>query len=94
MGPPVTVFFAAISLRDSGSKSPTLLLAGLACPSSQTTPSTSTSQMRAARCRRSSMSFFDALMTARPVARVTRLPPVTPVKPIEAVSATMGRTRS
>ena len=40
------------------------------------------------------MSFFDALMTARPVARVTRLPPVTPVKPIEAVSATMGRTRS
>jgi hypothetical protein len=39
MGPPVCARLAAISLSDSGLKSPTLLLAGLAQPSSQTTPS-------------------------------------------------------
>src|SRR6266571_448174 len=39
IGPPVCARLAAISLSDSGSKSPTLLLAGLAQPSSQTTPS-------------------------------------------------------
>ena len=32
--------------------------------------------------------------TARPVAKVTRLPPVTKLKPIEAVSAITGRTLS
>jgi hypothetical protein len=55
----------------------TLLLAGLAQPSSQTTPSTSTPQIIAARARNSSTSFLLASTTAMPVAKVTREPPVT-----------------
>src|SRR5207244_3857137 len=39
IGPPVVARLAAISLSDNGLKSPTLLLAGLAQPSCQTTPS-------------------------------------------------------
>src|SRR6202049_1516066 len=37
IGPPVSAFLAASSLNDIGWKSPTLLLAGLAWPSSRTT---------------------------------------------------------
>jgi hypothetical protein len=48
-GIPLLLVRAAISLSDSGLKSPTLLLAGLAQPSSQTTPSGSTSHILAAR---------------------------------------------
>ena len=68
MGPPVALKFEAISFSGSGSKSPTLLLAGLAQPSSHTTASTSTSQISAARARMSSITFLQASITARPVA--------------------------
>ena len=49
IGPPVAVCLAVMSASDSGSKSPTLLLAGLAWPSSQTTASSGISQILAAR---------------------------------------------
>src|SRR6516164_4017588 len=91
-GPPVKAFLAAISFSDNGGKSPTLLEAGLAWPSSQTTPSTSTSQIIAARARNSSTIFLLASTTAMPVAKVTREPPVGLVKPTEEVSATSERT--
>src|ERR1700757_3388339 len=78
IGPPVRDRLAASSLKGNGGKSPTLLLAGLAWPSSHTTPSTSTSQISAARARNSSTTFLLASMTAMPVAKVTREPPVTP----------------
>ena len=77
IGPPVAAAFAASSFSDSGSKSPTLLPAGLAKPSSQTTPSGSTSQISAARLHRSLMTVLVAFTTAVPVANVTRDPPVT-----------------
>src|SRR5437870_5658258 len=77
IGPPVSPRFAAISLIDSGGKSPTLLLAGLAQPSSQTTPSGSTFHVLAARAHNSTMTFLVASTTAMPVAKVTREPPVT-----------------
>jgi len=77
MGPPVAARLAAISLIDIGLKSPTLLLAGLAWPSSQTTPSGSTPHVLAARTHMSAIAIFVALTTARPVANVTREPPVT-----------------
>jgi len=41
------------------------------------TPSTSTSQIIAARARNSSTTFLLASTTAMPVAKVTREPPVT-----------------
>src|ERR1700733_9797333 len=77
IGPPVADDFAASAFSDSGLKSPTLLLAGLAKPSSHTTPSGSTSQIIAARLHRSTMTFLVAFTTAVPVANVTREPPVT-----------------
>src|SRR4029077_3802844 len=89
IGPPVNAFLAANTLNDIGWKSPTLLLAGLAWPSSQITPSTSTSQIIAARPRNSSMIFLLASTTAMPVANVTRDPPVTWVYPTDEVSATL-----
>src|SRR5271168_183517 len=58
IGPPVCARLAAISLSDSGLKSPTLLLAGLAQPSSQTTPSGSTSHILAARTHSSWIIFL------------------------------------
>src|SRR5205823_13441317 len=91
-GRAVGAAWAAISFGDIGLNSPTLRPAGLAQPSSQTTPSTSTSQIIAARARRSSTSFLQASTTAMPVAKVTRDPPVTWVYPTEAVSATIART--
>src|SRR5260370_13696724 len=81
IGPPVSAFLAASSLNDNGAKSPTLLLAGLAWPSSQITPSASTSQIIAALARSSSTTFLLASTTAMPVANVTREPPVTCVDP-------------
>jgi hypothetical protein len=76
IGAPVCARLAAISLSDSGSKSPTLLLAGLAQPSSQTTPSGSTSHILAARTHNSWINFLAVSTTAMPVAKVTREPPV------------------
>src|SRR3974390_3140721 len=76
IGPPVTAALPASSFNDIGLKSPTLLDAGLAAPSSQTTPSTSTSQIIAARARNSSTTFLLASTTATPVAKVTREPPL------------------
>src|SRR3984893_18740218 len=75
IGPPVNAFLAASSLNDSGAKSPTLLLAGLAQPSSQTTPSTSTSQIIPARPRISSTTFLLVPTTAVPCAQVEQWPP-------------------
>ena len=70
------------------------MLAGFASPSSQTTASGSTSQSFAARRRHSPITSRTELMIARPLAKVTRLPPVTKLKPIDAVSAMIGRTLS
>src|SRR5262249_62016539 len=75
--PPVVAALAAISLSDSGAKVPTLLLAGLAWPSSHTTPSGSTFHILAARTHSSWMIVFVVSTTAWPVAKVTREPPVT-----------------
>src|SRR5215475_2896960 len=94
IGPPVCARLAAISLSDSGWKSPTLLLAGLAQPSSQTTPSGSTFHILAARTHNSWINVLVVSTTAMPVAKVTREPPVRCVYPTDAVSATIGRTRS
>jgi hypothetical protein len=58
IGPPASAFFAVSSLNDRRAKSATLLLAGFAWPSSQMTPSTSTSQIIAARPRNSSTTFL------------------------------------
>src|SRR5881392_3236081 len=58
-GPPVSAALPAISFSDIGGKSPTLLLAGLALPSSQTTPSASTPQIIAARAQ-----FVDQFLAA------------------------------
>src|SRR5215470_10517704 len=77
IGPPVVGLLAAISLSDSGLKSPTLLLAGLAWPSSHTTPSGSTFHIFAARTHSSAMILLVVSTTAAPVAKVTREPPVT-----------------
>src|SRR5215472_333947 len=77
IGPPVADAFAANAFSDSGSKLPTLLPAGLANPSSQITPSGSTSQITAARRHRSLITFLVAFTTAVPDAKVTRDPPVT-----------------
>ena len=77
IGPPVADDFAASAFSDSGSKSPTLEPAGLANPSSQITPSGSTSQISAARLHRSLTTALEAFTTAVPVANVTREPPVT-----------------
>src|SRR5262244_3133042 len=77
IGPPVCARLAAISLIDSGLKSPTLLLAGRAWPFSQTTPSGSTPQVLAARTHISLIAILVASTTAVPVANVTREPPVT-----------------
>ena len=63
-------------LERSGLKSPTLLLAGLAQPSSQTTPSGSTFHIFAARTHSSWIIILVASTTAMPVAKVTREPPV------------------
>src|SRR5262249_56264880 len=76
IGPPVWARLAAISFSDSGLKSPTLLLAGLAQPSSQTTPSGSTSHILAARTHSSLMILFVVSTTAVPLAKVTREPAV------------------
>ena len=92
IGPPVSAFLAASSLNDIGAKSPTLLEAGLAWPSSQMTPSTSTSQIIAALARSSSTTFLLASTTAMPVSKVTPQPPVGLVKPTEEVSAKSERT--
>src|SRR5271166_6016463 len=77
IGPPVADDFAASAFSDRGSKSPTLLPAGLANPSSQITPSGSTSQITAARRHRSLITVLVAFTTAVPDANVTREPPVT-----------------
>src|SRR5262249_6188655 len=77
IGPPVVALLAAISLSDSGLKSPTLLLAGLAWPSSHTTPSGSTFHIFAARTHSSSMIFFVVPTTGAPPARGPADPPVT-----------------
>ena len=61
-------------------------------PFSQITPSGSTFQILAARTLSSRIMSRTEFTTARPVAKVTRLPPVTKLKPIEAVSAITGRT--
>ena len=86
--------WAASSASVSGSKVPTLAPAGLAMPFSQITPSGSTFQILAARTLSSRIMSRTEFTTARPVAKVTRLPPVTKLKPIEAVSAITGRTLS
>ena len=53
-------------------------------PFSQITPSGSTFQILAARTLSSRIMSRTEFTTARPVAKVTRLPPVTKLKPIEA----------
>jgi hypothetical protein len=76
MGPPVLPAIPAMSASDNGSKSPTLLPAGRAWPSSHTTASIGTSQILAAR-RRSCVTTSRAASTAAmPVEKVVRLPPV------------------
>ena len=52
-------------------------------PFSQITPSGSTFQILAARTLSSRIMSRTEFTTARPVAKVTRLPPVTKLKPIE-----------
>src|SRR5260370_3729473 len=64
IGPPVSAFLAASSLNDNGAKSPTLLLAGFAWPSSHTTPSTSTSQIIIAPTQNWSATFSAASPTS------------------------------
>src|ERR1700761_2333275 len=76
IGPPVAAALAAMSFNDKGLKSPTLDEAGLAWPSSQTTPSSSTPQISAARLHNSLTTVFAPVTTAVPVANVTREPPV------------------
>ena len=94
IGPPVLPACAASWARVSGSKSPTLEPAGLAMPFSQMMPSGSTFQILPARTLSSRIMSRTEFTTARPVAKVTRLPPVTKLKPIDAVSAITGRTLS
>src|ERR1700733_1389567 len=89
IGPPVAAAFAAIAFNDRGSNSPTLELAGLANPSSHTTPSGSTSQIIAARLHRLLITVLVASTTAVPVANVTRDPPVTCVYPTAPVPPTL-----
>src|SRR6516164_7190398 len=76
IGPPVCARLAAISLIDSGLKSPTLLLAGRAWPFYQTTPSGSTPRVLGARTHMSFRAFAVASATAVRVANVTGEPPV------------------
>src|SRR4029077_16940931 len=67
---------AHLAPAPSGLKGFRLLLAGLAQPSSQTTPSGSTSHILAARMHSSWINFLAVSTTAMPVAKVTREPPV------------------
>ena len=94
MGPPVSVAFLAISAIDSGSKSPTLLLAGRTWPSSNTTLSSGTSHIRAARWHRILIALRADSTIAMPAEKVTRLPAVTRLKPSVLVSPMIGRTLS
>src|SRR6266853_1704875 len=84
IGPPVCARLTAISLSDSGWKLPTLLLAGLAQPSSQTTPSGSTPHILAARTHSSFMILLVVSTTTIPVAKVTREPAVRCAYPTDA----------
>ena len=66
----------AISASDMGAKSPTLLEAGRAWPSSHFTASSATSQILAARAHICLISCVAASLTATPFENVARLPPV------------------